>query len=143
MSLSTLLTVYLTFSLFCGSCAQTCWRNATCTGPLGIAFPGKWQSNIYSLSSRTVSLSLSYSSQLAMSLRSTLTYPHWLAMVQSLSSTLVSRVGGIATIDFISTGPGAIGIAVTEAKNWIGEWSDNLNGKFQGPDGALYANFTS
>jgi hypothetical protein len=78
-----------------------------------------------------------------MSLRSTLTYPHWLAMVQSLSSTLVSRVGGIATVDFISTGPGAIGIAVTEAKNWIGEWSDNLNGKFQGPDGALYANFTS
>lgn len=53
------------------------------------------------------------------------------------------EVGGIATIDFISTGQGAIGIAFTKAKNWIGEWPDNSNGEFQGPDGALYANFTS
>jgi hypothetical protein len=53
------------------------------------------------------------------------------------------EVGGLATLDFTSTGPGAIGIAFTEAKNWTGEWSDNSNGKFQGPDGAIYANFTS
>jgi hypothetical protein len=53
------------------------------------------------------------------------------------------KVGGLATLDFTSTGPGAIGIAFTEAKDWIGEWSDNSNGKFQGPDGAIYGNFTS
>ncbi len=53
------------------------------------------------------------------------------------------EVGGIATVDFTSTGPGALGIAFTEAKNWIVEWSDSSNGKFQGPDGAVYGNFTS
>jgi hypothetical protein len=31
------------------------------------------------------------------------------------------EVGGLATLDFTSTGPGAKGIAFTEAKNWIGE----------------------
>ncbi|KAL2014785.1 hypothetical protein VTN00DRAFT_2310 [Thermoascus crustaceus] len=32
----------------------------------------------------------------------------------------------------------AIGLAFTEAKDWIGEWSDSSNGAFKGPDGALY-----
>ena len=53
------------------------------------------------------------------------------------------EVGGLATINFASSGAGAIGVAFTEAKNWIGEWSDSSNGHFQGPDGALYRNFTS
>jgi hypothetical protein len=54
-----------------------------------------------------------------------------------------TEVGGIATVDFASTEPGAIGIAFTEAKHWIREWSDTSNGGFKGPDGALYGNFTS
>jgi hypothetical protein len=143
MSLSTLLAVYLTFSLFCGSCAQICWRNATCTGPLDIAFPGKWQSNILrAIISHCLPkfiLSVTTGDVIAK-------YPDIPALVGNGSILVFDfgiEVGGIATIDFISTGPGATGIAVTEAKNWIGEWSDNLNGKFQGPDGALYANFTS
>ncbi|KAF4267549.1 hypothetical protein KXV68_002757 [Aspergillus fumigatus] len=52
------------------------------------------------------------------------------------------EVGGIVTLNYTSSGSGALGIAFTEAKNWIGEWSDSSNGAFKGPDGALYANFT-
>jgi hypothetical protein len=143
MGLSNLLLVFLAFSIFSESCAQTCWRNTTCTGPLGPAFPGKWQSNVYAPSSRTVSPK----SILSMTTGEVIAYYTEIPALVGNGSILVFdfgiEVGGIATIDFISTGPGATGIAVTEAKNWIGEWSDNLNGKFQGPDGALYANFTS
>lgn len=52
------------------------------------------------------------------------------------------EVGGIVTLDYTTTGSGALGLAFTEAKNWIGKWSDSSNGAFKGPDGALYANFT-
>jgi hypothetical protein len=49
----------------------------------------------------------------------------------------------LVNFEYSTTGPGSIGIAFTEAKNWIGEWSDSSNGGFKGPDGALYANFTA
>ncbi|PNS15493.1 hypothetical protein CAC42_752 [Sphaceloma murrayae] len=38
--------------------------------------------------------------------------------------------------------PGAMGMAFTEGKNWIGLYSDSSNGKFQAGDGALYQNFS-
>jgi hypothetical protein len=53
------------------------------------------------------------------------------------------EVGGLASLEYSTTGLGAIGIAFTEAKNWIGEWSDSSNGEFEGPDGAIYANVTA
>jgi hypothetical protein len=43
-------------------------------------------------------------------------------------------------VNYTSSGPGKLGLAFSEAKNWIGEWSDSSNGKHKGPDGALYAN---
>jgi hypothetical protein len=51
------------------------------------------------------------------------------------------EVGGIVTINYTvsGSGPGAIGLAFTEAKNWIGESSDYSN--CRGQDGALYTNF--
>lgn len=54
------------------------------------------------------------------------------------------EVGGIVTVDYTSVGSGAgsIGLAFTEASNWIGQWSDSSNGKFVGPDGAIYGNFS-
>ena len=52
------------------------------------------------------------------------------------------EVGGIVTVEYTSTGAGSLGIAFTEAKNYIGEWSDSSNGDFMGPDGALYGNIT-
>lgn len=33
------------------------------------------------------------------------------------------EVGGTVHLDYTSTGSGALGLAFTEAKNWIGEWS--------------------
>jgi hypothetical protein len=120
-----------------------CWRNTTCSGPLNTAFPGRWQANIYAPPSRTVSpnsiLSVTPSNVIA-------NYPEIPALIGNDSILVFDfgiEVGGVATIDFTSTGPGAIGIAFTEAKNWIREWSDTSNGVLQGPDGAIYGNFTS
>jgi len=35
-------------------------------------------------------------------------------------------------LKYSTTGPGKIGLAFTEGKNWIGEWSDSSDGKFAG-----------
>ena len=48
------------------------------------------------------------------------------------------EVGGITTVTFQSSGSGGLGFAFTEARNFVGEWSDDSNGNFTGPDGALY-----
>lgn len=123
--------------------AQSCWKDTTCTGPQDTAFPGVWQSNIYAPSSRTVS------PQSILSLKTGKTVSRYpgKAQLSGNGSALVFdfgiEVGGLVTIQYEATGPGAIGLAFTEAKNWIGEWSDSSNGEFKGPDGAVYANFTS
>lgn len=46
-------------------------------------------------------------------------------------------------MDYVSSGPGSLGIAFTESKKWIGKASDSSNGGFEGPDGALFANIPS
>jgi hypothetical protein len=51
------------------------------------------------------------------------------------------EVGGIVHLNYTSSGSGALGLAFTEAKDWIGEWSDSSNALYH--DGALYANFSS
>lgn len=51
------------------------------------------------------------------------------------------EVGGIVSLQYTSSGSGALGLAFTEGKNWIGEWSDSSNARYH--DGALYANFSS
>lgn len=132
-------------ALFQFALAQKCWRNVTCTGPKDSAFPGLWEENIYAPSSRTVSpkrkiLSLA---------RPNATVDYQKSKPYTLNgngSAVVFdfgiEVGGIVTLDYTSKGgSGALGLAFSEAKNWIGEWSDSSNGAF-GPDGALYANFT-
>jgi hypothetical protein len=48
------------------------------------------------------------------------------------------EVGGIITVSFSSSGTGRLGFAPTEARNYVGEWSNSSNGNFSGPDGALY-----
>ncbi|KAJ9132177.1 Bacterial alpha-L-rhamnosidase domain-containing protein [Pleurostoma richardsiae] len=124
--------------------AQSCWRDTTCSSITEAAFPGAWDSNIYAPSSRTVSPTsiLSASDGQVIS-----PYPG-AAKLESNGSKLVFdfgiEVGGIATVKYTASasGAGAVGLAFTEAKDWIGEWSDASNGAFKGPDGALYANFT-
>ncbi|PIG89946.1 bacterial alpha-L-rhamnosidase domain protein [Aspergillus arachidicola] len=133
-------------ALFQFALAQKCWRNVTCAGPKDSAFPGPWEENIYAPSSRTVSpkrtiLSLA---------RPNATVDYQKSKPYTLrgnGSAVVFdfgiEVGGIVTLNYTSKGgSGALGLAFSEAKNWIGEWSDSSNGAFKGPDGALYANFT-
>lgn len=123
--------------------AQSCWQNTTCSGPLEAAFPGVWDANIYAPDSRTVSPS----SILALSNASVISSFPGPAKLKGNASALVFdsgiEVGGIATVKYSSTGSGALGLAFTEAKNWIGLWSDSSDGKFEYGDGAIYSNFTT
>lgn len=131
--------------------AQSCWLTTNCTGPLDTAFPGPWESNIYSPSSRTVSpasiLSLANASVIS-------SYPGASTLVGNASALVFDfgiEVGGIVTVDYSTTGgSGALGLAFTEAKNWIGLASDSSNGGFgRGvgdqacDDGAIYSYFAS
>lgn len=48
------------------------------------------------------------------------------------------EVGGIASLEYISTGKGKIGLAFSETKTWRGPASDGSNGTYHdGGDGAL------
>jgi hypothetical protein len=122
--------------------AQSCWKNTTCSGPPDTAFPGTWESNIFAPSSRTVSPA----SILSSTGNFTSKFPGP-AQLKGNGSQLVFdfgiEVGGLVTLEYSATGQGSIGLAFTESKNWIGEWSDSSNGEFKGPDGALYATFNT
>jgi len=123
--------------------AQSCWRNTTCNRIREAAFPGPWDANIYAPSSRTVAPK----SVLTGEGRTTRPWspPEGLP---SNGSRLVfdfgKEVGGIVTLRYAvrGSGRGAVGLAFSEARNWIGEWSDSSNGAFRGPDGAIYSNFS-
>ncbi|THY97771.1 Six-hairpin glycosidase [Aureobasidium pullulans] len=125
--------------------AQLCWENLTCTGPLDAAFPGEWSTNIFAPSSRTVAPTS------ILSLANTSVISAWpgSAHIAGNGSALVfdfgKEVGGLATITYTAQGSGALGLAFSEANNYIGLWSDSSNGKFApgGGDGAIYDNFTT
>lgn len=137
-------------SLFLGLCsvlplgqAQNCWRNTSCSGPTESAFSGVWDKNIYAPSSRTVRPS-STLSELKTNAGTSPAHPAT-ATLHGNGSLVVfdfdKEVGGIVHLRYSSTGSGALGLAFTEGKNWIGEWSDSSNSLWH--DGALYANFSS
>lgn len=123
---------------------DACWRNTTCSTITQPAFPGEWDDNIFAPDSRTVS------PQTILSASNGETLSSWngSAALSANGSQLVfdfgQEVGGIVHLNYTVSGnsSGAVGLAFTEAKNWIGEWSDSSNGKFVGPDGAIYSNFT-
>ncbi|THY89163.1 Six-hairpin glycosidase [Aureobasidium pullulans] len=125
--------------------AQSCWENLTCTGPLDAAFPGEWSTNIFAPSSRTVAPT----SILSLANASVISAWPGSAHIAGNGSALVfdfgKEVGGLATISYTTQGSGALGLAFSEAKNYIGLWSDSSNGKFApgGGDGAIYDNFTT
>ncbi|KAI1100608.1 glycoside hydrolase family 78 protein [Jackrogersella minutella] len=129
---------------FTNGVAQTCWRDTACTGPQTAAFTGEWESNLFSPPARTVSPKAVFD----------------LATGQSFDLGSVSltsaqpgvyfdfgfEVGGVITIQYSvssTDGDDALGIAFTEAKDWIGPVSDSSSGDFSRKDGALYANFSS
>lgn len=123
---------------------DTCWRNTTCSTITEAAFSGVWNENIFAPESRLVSPD----SILSASDGEIISSWNGSATLASNGSQLVfdfgKEVGGLVHLTFTVSGnnSGAVGLAFTEAKNWIGEWSDSSNGDFVGPDGAIYANFT-
>lgn len=124
--------------------SDSCWRNTTCSTITEAAFSGEWDANIFAPESRTVAPRSILSASTGENISS------WdgQATLASNGSQLVfdfgKEVGGIVHLEYTVSGnsSGAVGLAFTEAKNWIGEWSDSSNGKFIGPDGAIYSNFT-
>lgn len=146
MSSSTLKKSVLLFGLAAATSVlgDTCWRNITCSTITEPAFPGPWDDNIFAPDSRTVSPQ----SVLSASNGETLSVWNGSACLTTNGSQLVfdfgKEVGGIVHLKYTvsGNGSGTVGLAFTEAKNWIGEWSDSSNGKFVGPDGAIFSNFT-
>ncbi|KAJ9216845.1 CAZyme family GH78 [Paecilomyces variotii] len=125
------------------SLAESCWRNTSCTGPADTAFPGIWEKNIYAPASRVVK------PKRIIEATGSSDYQHSSKVTLSGNGSQIIfdfgiEVGGIITVDYTSTtGKGALGLAFTEAKNWVGEWSDSSSGNFEHPDGALYQQITS
>ncbi|KAI7322377.1 Six-hairpin glycosidase [Hortaea werneckii] len=138
-----------TSTAYAPAIAQSCWQDVNCTGPVDTAFPGPWEDNIYSPASRTIAPSTVISPDTGEVISD---YPGPSTLVGN-SSALVfdfgKEVGGIATVKYSATGgAGQMGLAFTEAKNWIGLASDSSNGKFSRgvgdqacDDGAIYDYF--
>lgn len=124
--------------------AQTCWRDTPCTGPEEAAFPGDWESNMFTPSSRIVAPKAVFNPGTG---ESSLLGAVSLESAQSgVYYDFGLEVGGVVTIQFSvssTDGDGALGIAFTEAKDWIGPVSDSSSGMYERKDGALYANFSS
>ncbi|KAI1632695.1 alpha-L-rhamnosidase B [Biscogniauxia mediterranea] len=126
--------------------AQNCWRDTPCSSVRSAAFSGEWDSNVFAPASRIVSPSTVFSFGSEEELGS---WPTQFTLDESLTSVYIDfglEVGGIVTIDYevssLSDG-GSIGLAFTEAKNWIGPVSDSSSGLYSRTDGAIYANFSS
>ncbi|KAJ5255032.1 hypothetical protein N7505_010183 [Penicillium chrysogenum] len=135
--------VLILWSLFSLSTADTCWRETTCSGPTNTAFSGPWEKNIYAPASRTVRPA-STLSELKTNAVTDPSHPYKTTLYGNGSIIVFDfgiEVGGIVHLDYTSTGSGALGLAFTEAKNWIGEWSDSSSALYH--DGALYANISS
>lgn len=132
------------FSLFDAAAAQSCWKNLTCTGPTSASFSGVWDANIYAPDSRSVSPEaiLLWPDLASVPLDSDNSSTSLTTLIGNgslITWDFEHEVGGLVTIEYTANGTGQIGLAFSEAKNWVGEWSDSSNGKFVGPDGALYA----
>jgi hypothetical protein len=103
--------------------AASCWKNTPCSPITETAFPGPCESNIYAPSSRTV-------------------------RPRSLVLDFGIEVGGLVSLEYAVSGTrggggGSVGLAFTEAKDWIGRRSsDSSNGRFRSPDGAVYSTFS-
>ncbi|KAF4306708.1 putative alpha-l-rhamnosidase protein [Botryosphaeria dothidea] len=101
---------------------------------------GVWDDNIYAPSSRTVQpksiLSLANASEIS-------SYPGPATLAGNASALVFDfglEVGGIIHLSYSTSGSGTgtLGLAFSEAKNWIGLYSDSSNGLFQRGDGAIY-----
>ncbi len=136
------------FGFFATSClAATCWRNTSCTFPEEPAFPGPWERYIHAPKTRNPGparvLSLATLQEVNHSLGT-------LTLDRNGSGYVFDfgvEVGGISKLRYTLEGDAAtLGLAWTEAKDYVGYTSDTSNGNFRGkggsllsPDGALLA----
>ncbi|KAI1278243.1 Six-hairpin glycosidase-like protein [Xylaria sp. FL0933] len=132
--------LFITSSLLAGCEAASCWRGTTCTGPLEPAFSGDWDAYNFAPDSRSVKPKTLLSSDAS----SPTAYEG--SVVLSVDSPQVVldfglEVGGITSFNYVSDGAAKIGLAWTEAKNWIGSDSDYSNGGTT-PDGHLTLDIT-
>ncbi|KAF2760243.1 Six-hairpin glycosidase [Pseudovirgaria hyperparasitica] len=117
--------------------AQTCWRDTICSGPPRPLFQGPWESNIYAPNARIVQ------PDSIVDLLRNVDFPYESVLtLEGNGSTVVVdfgiEVGGTVSFHYNTTAPASIGLAFSEARNWIGQWSDFSNGGST-PDGAIYA----
>ena len=138
-------------SLLSSSIAQSCWRDTECTGPLAAAFSGPWDENNYSPSSRTISPTSFFFLNDISSIHPTTPSTELVGNASAYVLDFGKEVGGIVTVKYSTTGgEGRLGLAFSEAKNWVGLASDSSNGAFAHgigdqacDDGAIYDSFSS
>lgn len=128
------------FGLFAGgSSTASCWRDTVCTFPTDPSFPGPWDANIFSPATRNPRpkhvLSLANLEHLG-------DYPGTDTTLEGNGSALVFdfgiEVGGVVSVNYSIEGdPVTLGIAFTEARNYISYSSDSSNGNYRGPGGTL------
>ncbi|KHJ30681.1 putative bacterial alpha-l-rhamnosidase domain protein [Erysiphe necator] len=133
--------LFLLFFYRLSLAAKTCWRSTTCAGPETAAFPGDWDQYNFSPERRTITPKniLSKDGEILSSFPGPAELP---GNGSQLIFDFGKEVGGILTITYNSTKESTLNLAFSEAKNWIGEWSDDSNGSFN-PDGALTTNVTA
>lgn len=124
---------------------KSCWRDTPCDAVQDASFPGKWESNIYAPTSRTVSPPAAFDLESRERLRS---WPEEAALHGNQTGVYFDfgrEVGGIVTIEFevlLLYRQGKMLLAFSEAADWIGPVSDSSNGDGQGrEDGALHVAF--
>lgn len=119
---------------------KACWRNSTCNGLLEPSFTGPWDNNNYAPVSRYVT------PQSLLSLPDAIPVGKYDANCTILKASSMGtvfdfglEVGGIVSFDYelsSSVANASIGLAFSEAKDYIGRKSDNSNGG-TGQDNAL------
>ncbi|KAF2999112.1 hypothetical protein E8E14_002929 [Neopestalotiopsis sp. 37M] len=120
--------------------AASCWRDTVCDGHSGPAFSGSWDSYIYAPSSRNVEPQYVLSADTT----SSTAYNGTVSLSGNNAQVVLDfgiEVGGITSLNYSIDGTGQLGLAWTEAKNWIGKQSDYSNGGST-PDGYLSVNLT-
>ncbi|KAL2833477.1 Six-hairpin glycosidase-like protein [Aspergillus pseudoustus] len=131
--------LYILFALVGTSMAQPCWKDVDCTGPSSAAFPGPWESNMFSPSLRTVQPK----SVLTLLGGEALEYGSNLNLNNTTPALVFDfgiEVGGLVSVDYAATGPPTqLGLAFSEARDHIGMESDSSRGG-KGVDGAIFAN---
>ncbi|KAI1329413.1 glycoside hydrolase family 78 protein [Xylariaceae sp. FL0255] len=126
--------------------AQNCWQDTTCSSVTEPSFSGPWDSYYFAPTSRTIPAKNAFDIDTG----SSVVQAGGIFTISSSQTGIYvdfgQEVGGIPSIDYTVTatnGAGALGVAFTEAKNWIGRSSDSTEGGSPDNDGAIYSNFTS